>query len=231
MIKKYFPNTQVYGIDLDDNHITYAKITAKELGVDVNYEVADIKNLPFEDNTFDLVFSHTVGEHLPFDAFIKEQKRILKPNGIIKILLVNPMKKNDNQFTYLLDDIYEIFDKLQQETEDVGKFGAPPQEFLANLSKYGFINLNVEFPRITYYFPDLRDFERAKMELDHDFYTLRADAEFMLSKSTNRYEYELELLNLINARYLRRLDLLNNGEKIFDFQSTNLIVYSGTLAN
>lgn len=53
---------------------------------DLNSPLADIKadicNLPFEDNSFDIIFCNHVLEHIPDDTkAIQEMYRILKPNG------------------------------------------------------------------------------------------------------------------------------------------------------
>ncbi len=48
----------------------------------VDYKV-DLRKIPFEDATFDVVFASHVLEHIPEDIqAIKEIRRILKPNGI-----------------------------------------------------------------------------------------------------------------------------------------------------
>lgn len=51
-----------------------------------------LKGIPFPDNTFDAVYHSHVLEHFPKDKateFIKECFRVLKPNGIIRIVVPN----------------------------------------------------------------------------------------------------------------------------------------------
>lgn len=48
-----------------------------------------LKPLPFHDNTFDIVYHSQFIEHLPMDranVFLKECYRVLKPNGILRIV-------------------------------------------------------------------------------------------------------------------------------------------------
>jgi predicted SAM-dependent methyltransferase len=48
-----------------------------------------LKPLPFVDNTFDVVYHSQFIEHLPYDmglAFMKECFRILKPNGVLRVV-------------------------------------------------------------------------------------------------------------------------------------------------
>ncbi|WP_069592895.1 methyltransferase domain-containing protein [Methanosphaera sp. WGK6] len=51
-------------------------------------EVIDIQNIPYEDNTFDLIISSHVLEHVPDDKkAMREFYRVLKPNGMVIILI------------------------------------------------------------------------------------------------------------------------------------------------
>ena len=75
----------VDGIDANPEHVRQAKERSHSLGLtNTNFHNADIYHLPFDDNTFDVAFFHTVicNLHDPVRA-IKEVKRVLKPGGII----------------------------------------------------------------------------------------------------------------------------------------------------
>ncbi len=72
------------GITLSPVQASRAKERAKEAGLDskVNFEVANALDMPFADNTFDLVWSLESGEHMPDKAkFLAECYRVLKPGG------------------------------------------------------------------------------------------------------------------------------------------------------
>jgi len=78
---------EVVGIDFDANQIPFAQQLAVERGVgNVRYQVADAQALPFQDETFDLVFSHALVEHLPDPLrAAREMKRVLRPGGIVAL--------------------------------------------------------------------------------------------------------------------------------------------------
>jgi len=58
----------------------------------VTFKIADGRKLPFKGNTFDLVFSVDVVEHIDEDQqFINESLRVLKKNGLL--ILVTPNKQ------------------------------------------------------------------------------------------------------------------------------------------
>ena len=73
-----------HGITLSPVQANRAKERATEAGLSerVDFQVADALNIPYDDNSFDLVWSLESGEHMPDKAkFIQECYRVLKPNG------------------------------------------------------------------------------------------------------------------------------------------------------
>ena len=72
------------GITLSPVQASRAKERAAAAGLEgrVNFEVANALEIPFGDNTFDLVWSLESGEHMPDKAkFLSECYRVLKPGG------------------------------------------------------------------------------------------------------------------------------------------------------
>jgi glycosyltransferase involved in cell wall biosynthesis/2-polyprenyl-3-methyl-5-hydroxy-6-metoxy-1,4-benzoquinol methylase len=78
----------VTACDLSGPNIKRAREYAKEEGVadKINFLIADSENLPFADNSFDLVVSSHVLEHLPdFDRGLAELMRVTRKRAIIAI--------------------------------------------------------------------------------------------------------------------------------------------------
>jgi SAM-dependent methyltransferase/uncharacterized protein YbaR (Trm112 family) len=72
------------GVDPSLGAIRAARRVASQLSTPVDLVVADARHLPFPDQSFDVVFSYSVLQHLsPADvqASIAECARVLKPNG------------------------------------------------------------------------------------------------------------------------------------------------------
>lgn len=72
----------VTGIDPSANSIEAAKNHAKSSGLAIRYELGSGEALPYDDNTFDLVFCCDVLEHVSsVQKVISEISRVLKPGG------------------------------------------------------------------------------------------------------------------------------------------------------
>ncbi len=228
MIKLYHPSCDVYGIDLDDEHIRFAKEKSKRLKIDVHYQVADVKHLPFDDNSFDLVFSHTLVEHLPFDDFVQEQKRVLKDGGKLIVMRVDMGKNNDKPFTYLEDEINALYAGIPSpKNARVGQYVEDPDITMQRLDQYQFKNINFNYNRIIYYMPDaLGNKKEAISQIERNYQTKLAYAMFVIDRSKVGSKTRKRLLDLLKRQYEERLKLLRSNKKIFDYQSSALITIS-----
>lgn len=78
----------VTGLDLTEQSIELARKRFDMYGVPGSFQVGDAENLPFPDNSFDVVYSFGVLHHTPDTArAIREVARVLKPGGEIVIML------------------------------------------------------------------------------------------------------------------------------------------------
>lgn len=74
------------GIDAADAAIEHARSAAAAGTTHVRFEVADVYDLPFDDQSFDVVYAHQVLQHLgdPVSALV-EARRVLAPGGLIAV--------------------------------------------------------------------------------------------------------------------------------------------------
>lgn len=86
-LAKRVSSGRVIGVDTDPGRIETASREALAGGIsNVTYRVADVNDLPFEDDHFDAVFANGLIEHLSDpEAGIMELMRVLKPGGIIGV--------------------------------------------------------------------------------------------------------------------------------------------------
>ena len=79
-----------HGIDLTPESIAHVKHRLSLEGLEAKFEVGDSENLPYDDNTFEFVYSWGVIHHTPDTrkAF-REIYRVLQPGGKAKIMVYN----------------------------------------------------------------------------------------------------------------------------------------------
>ena len=77
----------VYGIDIEHKQILASKELAQnEQLKNLKFKVANVYDLPFENDLFDAVFAHTLLQHLKRpDKALKEMYRVLKP-GVVSLV-------------------------------------------------------------------------------------------------------------------------------------------------
>jgi ubiquinone/menaquinone biosynthesis C-methylase UbiE len=83
------------GVDLTERSIELVerRFAYEHFGGDLR--VADAENLPFADNTFDLIYSHGVLHHTPdTQKAINEAHRVLKPGGAAMVMLYHKNSYN-----------------------------------------------------------------------------------------------------------------------------------------
>ncbi|HEY7547544.1 MAG TPA: class I SAM-dependent methyltransferase, partial [Blastocatellia bacterium] len=83
---------EVTGLDLSSVMVRLASEKARDRGLKIDFQVADIsKPLPFDDE-FDLVFTATALHYVEnLDSFFSEAARVLKPGGRIVASALHPM--------------------------------------------------------------------------------------------------------------------------------------------
>jgi len=88
---EFAKNGAVYtGVDLSDQSIRLCKKHFELFNQTGNILNLDAESLPFEDNSFDLVYSWGVLHHIPdMQKSINEVYRVLKPGGKITLMIYN----------------------------------------------------------------------------------------------------------------------------------------------
>jgi len=116
MMKKGFPKN-VTAVELDAVAVDYAK--AHYESENVKIVEGSILNLPFEDNTFDVVTSFETIEHVHDEAGqIREVKRVLKSGGLYILSTPNDWDNSNNPH-HVRDYDYETITRLIKSNFDL----------------------------------------------------------------------------------------------------------------
>jgi ubiquinone/menaquinone biosynthesis C-methylase UbiE len=78
---------EVVGVDASDTVLEAARSHAEAIGAgNVRFEQANAYELPFADDTFDVVYAHQLLQHLSDPvAALREMKRVTKPGGLVAV--------------------------------------------------------------------------------------------------------------------------------------------------
>jgi SAM-dependent methyltransferase len=70
--------------DISPGMLEVLSESAAELGLEIETAACEASELPFPDDSFDLVIGHAVLHHLPdLDAAFREFRRVLRPGGVV----------------------------------------------------------------------------------------------------------------------------------------------------
>ena len=139
-IKNAFFNAVVFGTDNDEKNIQQASQEYK----DVHFIPLPKKALPFENNTFDLVYAVNVFHHIPqreHSFYSEEMLRVLKPKGRIIIFELNPY----NIFTWF---------RFKRDLSEKGNHMVCAREAVA-LFKISACIMKLKYYFVSPYFPSL----------------------------------------------------------------------------
>lgn len=83
------PAGHVTGLDISTEHLDYGRDIVKKAGLSeyISFQEGDVTNLPFDDNTFDWVWSVDCAGFVPPEPLssLRELVRVTKPGGIVAI--------------------------------------------------------------------------------------------------------------------------------------------------
>lgn len=110
---------QYLGIDNSQSLLNNAKKNYPQ----AQFQLADALSLPFEDNSFDKVFSMSVLHHIPSKEFrllyMQEALRVLKPQGLL-VLRVWNMYVNKKAWDYIWRSaVKRIFGRSEIDIDDI----------------------------------------------------------------------------------------------------------------
>jgi len=131
----------VSGIDQSVKCIIKAQTHAVSSGIEIDYEHGFAENLPYSDNTFDIVICVDVLEHVADRHLaISEIYRVLKPSGLFFFDTINRNFKSKLVMIWLLENILQ---EIPRGIHDWQKF-IKPEELTDLMHKNGFTNIEMK---------------------------------------------------------------------------------------
>lgn len=132
---------RVEGVDISGEAIDHARAAFHAEGL--RYTKCDVLNLPFEDNSFDLVVSFETMEHVDdAEQFLHEIKRVLKPDGTVLLSCPNDhyYYENDHLENPFHKKRYTFFEFKELSESILGN----QAEYFFSFATDGFVNIPYE---------------------------------------------------------------------------------------
>ncbi len=237
-LKEQLPNAEITGLDFDTGHIDFAKKKAEELNLQCNFVAGDATQLPFEDNSFDICYSHTVMNFCVPEKFVGEQYRVLKPGG--KMIVMDVYNRDSKPEEWIpTDDCEEkeLYDKIwsaasKNLNSQIKRYENRPEKYCIYLAAQGFHNISIDAMATVKYAPDFDnvDEEMALAQIDDDRISELSSVEKAYNMAPNalsKREYQ-SLLDMIHHRYDKQIERYKSGEKKWEFRIATTVLISGT---
>ena len=159
LLAKQFPNAKITAIDNHGPYIEQLNIAAKRNGVSerVHGMVLSMFEMPFDDESFDLIWSEGAIYIAGFEQGIKEWRRILKPNGYLICSEISWLTQNPSEeIARYWQEGYSGMDSIEHNLAKIeaagyvpsGQFICPVTDWTTNY--YDFIQKNLDTMRKKY---------------------------------------------------------------------------------
>jgi len=142
--------------DFSEAALAVASKNIQKYGINADPQLADIYALPFSDNSFDIVVSLGVMEHIAkAELAYQEMFRVLKPGGVVISMNV-PEHQNIQKIATPVNKVLAFIEKLfsggmskpwldkgsQSKTADVFRADGYAKDFMRHLENSGFIKVS-----------------------------------------------------------------------------------------
>lgn len=235
-LNRWYPNAKITGIDRDSNFIEFAKQNSPN----VTFIEGDATNLPFNDESFDVVISYTVQEHIEPSKFFGEQLRVLKPNGVCLVLSARrginikaPFILEESEYEkeiYSRKDIEKCYDDIHKKYS-IGAYSMTESELPRTMAKYGFKNISTDYLTINLTPDNLtcsKETAYAIINENRQNDLDGAEALFTISAGSVKTDELEELKRIINSKYDERLRLYDACIKQWDTNISLNLILRGT---
>jgi ubiquinone/menaquinone biosynthesis C-methylase UbiE len=118
LIKRLHPDVEVVGLDPDPKGLARAKRKAERAGVSIQFDQGFSDSLPYDEGTFDYVFSSMMFHHLKLEEkekALREVRRVLKPGALFALL---DFKKPKSTVGRLLAGLFHSNQVLKDNSEN-----------------------------------------------------------------------------------------------------------------
>lgn len=221
-LHRWYPHADIVAIDRDSRFIEFAR--QHEPGI--RFIEGDATHLPFESHSFDVTISYTVSEHIDPRLFYAEQKRVLREDGVCLVLscrkAINCMADCLRETDAEKDFWQGIEDDGIIQKYGIGQYGMTERQMPLTMAQNGFSGVSTGFTVVSLT-PDNPD---CSMDMAEDIINAERHGAIEAILSTH-HERADEIIDVVNTKYDRRLNLLRSGDRQWDTYTTVNMVLRG----
>lgn len=230
-LHRWYPEAKITGIDRDSEFIRFAK----EHEDGITFVEGDATALPFADESFDVVISNTVSEHIEPSKFYGEQLRVLKKGGVCLVLSSRKGIRVISDETSLNEKEKEFWDKVDEyddsiEKYSIQKYAMDEAQLPAAMEQYGFREVRTGYALVNL----TPDDPKYPKEMARDMIVVRRYLEMealdsVLYSMAEHFKAEEvdEIRKLVDAKYTLRLEQYERGEKKWDTDVSVILIVRG----
>ena len=230
-LARWYHNAKIIAIDRDSEFIRFAK--EHENGV--SFIEADLTALPFADESFDVVISNTVCEHIEPSLFYNEQLRVLKPNGVC-LVLSSRKGITVAPDCYAQSDYEKAFWKKAEQYDNsiekynIGKYYLNEAKLPFVMEQYGFKDIKTGYVLVDLT-PDnpKTSPEFARAIINADRYSAIESIESVEQTMTEYFSNQeiSEMKRIVNNKYDVRIKQYDDKEKQWDTSVSIVMIMRG----
>lgn len=233
----WLEQSYIFGVDRDADFIAFARMKTKPQENACDFLVGDALSLPFPDNSFDAVTSHTVLEHLPNQEFMEEQFRVCRSGGVVSVLSSRPESSiHPEAWRRFLRDEQELWSRIDAAPKktvwgrQVGSYSCQVRDVPRLFEDAGFKLVHAEFLAIPL-IPDNAgsdpSLKKAILKTDR----LVARDSILMAHRTHPGIWSDEeirtLLHSVEHQFEQRMKALDRGISVWDISVGMLMIVRG----
>lgn len=232
-LNRWYPHAEIIGVDRDTAFIKFASQQAP----DIKFMEADATALPFEDNSFDVVLSNTVQEHIEPSKFFGEQFRVLKPGGICLVLsarrginIIADCIAEQSSFEETIWKRVEPFCQNINQKYKVCQYAMSESELPSAMEKYGFRQISTDYLIVNLTPDNPENSQEMAYQMINAHRQTNIDAVDLLTHIAPGVISDKEICEMkkrLNQKYDKRIELYNAGKKQWDTSLSLTMVLRG----
>jgi len=195
------PNKHLNACEIVPENFLYDKIKCTKISTD--------SKIPFNDNSFDLIYSIEVVEHMPrpYDFFEESYKKL--KNGGIFIFSTPNISHFRSRLSFLFTGYHEMYGPLSIEDKNAGRISGHIMPLSFNNFNYGLRKAG--FQKINFH-SDKR--KKSALIPALAFYPILRYAQNKVSKKLEKYDKDIFIENQRTISFINSLDALSSRSSI-----------------